>query len=316
MSDEIFLGGKQYVSSKKAATLSSYAQDYIGQLARSGAIDAQRVGGLWYVSMDSLAEYQRNAASYTPSVPVSKSSTETDTIVSFDGKDYVSASRAAKITAYNQDYIGQLARSGKILSRQIGNRWYIERGGLLAHKAEKDRLLAAVQAESVGLVRHEAPQGLTEADRAYAGAGPFLTYVREDGDLMPILGAQNENSDETTKYETPRHEQKNSIPIKVLRTMPSPIPKLRPVMHQKSVRASGKTMLRAAEAGVALTFVIVLSYGFVSIKDTSIYTSNIQKGMSIVQSSALTASAAGAFEHLAGMIEEWIVPEIVYKRPQ
>src|SRR3989344_2053381 len=153
MSDEVFLEGKSYVSAKRASEISGYARDYIGQLARGGLIGAQRVGGLWYVSLDSLTTYQKNADSLTHVQPQKPPQQDLDSIVSFDGKDYVSASKAAKLTSYNQDYVGQLARAGKILSRQIGNRWYVERAGLLAHKSQKDALLGAVQAEAVGLLR-------------------------------------------------------------------------------------------------------------------------------------------------------------------
>ena len=54
MTNEITLEGEEYISSKRASELSGYAQDYIGQLARVAAIDAKRIGGLWYVSLDSL----------------------------------------------------------------------------------------------------------------------------------------------------------------------------------------------------------------------------------------------------------------------
>src|SRR3989344_4642516 len=160
MSDELFLSGKTYVSSKRAADTSGYAQDYIGQLARGGLIDAQRVGGLWYVSMESLSGYKKNADTYQPQPPQTGENQvpDAESIVSFDGKDYVSAGRAAKITGYNQDYIGQLARRGAILSRQIGNRWYIDRDALVSHKTEKDKMLGAVQSASVGISHAIAPE--------------------------------------------------------------------------------------------------------------------------------------------------------------
>src|SRR3990167_8328737 len=66
-----------------------------------------------------------------------KDSVDADSLVSFDGKDHISASRAAKITGYHPDYVGQLARSGAIISRQVGNRWYVDRAALLSHKKEK-----------------------------------------------------------------------------------------------------------------------------------------------------------------------------------
>lgn len=61
MSSEIKVEGDQYVLSKRASKLSGYTQDYIGQLARGGYISAKRVGGLWYISMESLIGYKENA---------------------------------------------------------------------------------------------------------------------------------------------------------------------------------------------------------------------------------------------------------------
>ena len=141
MSDEMTIGGKQYISSKRAAEISDYTQDYIGQLARKRLIDAHRVGGLWYVSMDALLRYKEKAESYIPTPPQNAVLRDRESLVSFDGKDYVSASRAAEITGYHSDYVGQLARSGTVLSKQVGNRWYVERSHIVGHKRKKTACL-------------------------------------------------------------------------------------------------------------------------------------------------------------------------------
>ena len=182
MSNELTIAGENLISSKRAADLSGYAQDYIGQLARKGLIDAKRVGGLWYVSPDSLNAYKSHADTYVPRPPQAEHpSSENDSIISFDGRDYVSAARAAKITGYNQDYVGQLARVGKILSRQIGNRWYVDRDQITNHKSEKDALLGAVQAESVGILSSKnEKQPLSEHSLE-----PFFKYRTEGHDLLP-----------------------------------------------------------------------------------------------------------------------------------
>lgn len=184
MSDTVSLEGKEYISSKRAAEISGYTQDYIGQLARKGGIDAQRVAGLWYVSLDSLNAYKTTADAYKPQPPTRAAASDPEALISFDGKDYISASRAAKVTGYHQDYVGQLARSGAILARQVGNRWYVEREALLAHKREKDALLAAVQAESVGIV----PRPQSERQEVGGGADEesFFKYVHEEDDLLPL----------------------------------------------------------------------------------------------------------------------------------
>jgi hypothetical protein len=308
MSDEIILEGRQYVSAKRASELSGYARDYVGQLARGGLIHAQRVGGLWYISLDSLNEYQQNATSSVPIPPV-KQAHDMDAVVSFDGKDYISAARAAKLTAYNQDYIGQLARGGKIISRQIGNRWYVERAGLLAHKAQKDALLGAVQAEAVGLSRSIMHPEAVEGSTPHQISEPLLTYFSEDQNLMPVL-KQHEST----------HGVKNiqhTVPIHIMRTPTRPQPAPEHRNRARSMRQQRNlpkiSITRAAEAGVALTFVIVLSYGIMTLKDSSVYTVNNSNGRNSARS-ALTANAASALNWVGQTLEQWLSPQLDYKR--
>ena len=175
------MGDENLISSKRASELSGYAQDYIGQLARKGLIQGKRIAGLWYVSLDSLNAYKSDAVTYTSRPPqAAPLVADAESIISFDGQDYVSTSRAARITGYHPDYVGQLARSGKVLSRQIGNRWYVDRDQIIAHKNEKDALLGAVQSESVGI--HVSK----EQKMAYHHSPePFFKYRSETRDLLP-----------------------------------------------------------------------------------------------------------------------------------
>ena len=310
MSDTIHLEGKEFVSAKRASETSGYARDYIGQLARSGLIAAQRVGGLWYVSLESLTEYQKNADSYVPVQP-QKQPQDLDSIVSFDGKDYVSASKAAKLTSYNQDYIGQLARAGKILSRQIGNRWYVERVGLLVHKAQKDALLGAVQAEAVGLLRSGPPSRYLDEYKVAPQHEPegIMKYTQETDDLMPVLqkGIPAEDTIDV------RNDASHAVPIHVVRA-----PQRRRAGAARNirtpVRARGITMITAAKAGVALTFVIVLSYGLVSLKDNSLYTTNATEDAKSRGRGALTANLGGIVDWVTSNIEQLISPQVDYVR--
>ncbi len=52
-----------------------------------------------------------------------------------EGRTFVSARKASEITGYEQDYIGQLARMGRVVARQIGRAWFIDHESLLSHKA-------------------------------------------------------------------------------------------------------------------------------------------------------------------------------------
>ena len=313
MSDTVLLSGKEFTASKKAAQLTGYAQDYIGQLARGGVIEAERVGGLWYVSIDSLNEYKRNADAYKPTLPErARQSTELDSVVAFDGKDYVSASRASKLSGYNQDYVGQLARAGKVLSRQIGNRWYVEREGLLVHKREKDGLLASVQAEAVGLRRPNSQQ-VTPSPRESLHEAHFRYVSESSRDLFPAM-ARNGVAASAQKPDVSSGVQRIAIRTVGTSGNVSRAQKERKLAYNEPRGEARKTMIRAAQSGVALTVIIMLSYGIVTLKDSGIYASLRTRGEGSLKSQSFTASAVGAAESLGATIERLIVPELLYER--
>lgn len=54
MEDQLEIEGKIYISSKRAAEEYGYTKDYIGQMARSGVIEAKLVGRIWYVLEEDL----------------------------------------------------------------------------------------------------------------------------------------------------------------------------------------------------------------------------------------------------------------------
>lgn len=311
MSDTVSISGKEYISSKRAAELSGYAQDYIGQLARKALIDAQRIGGLWYVSLESLYGYKRVAEEFKPLPPRYTPSNDPETLLSFDGKDYMSASRAASITGYNQDYVGQLARSGKVLSRQVGNRWYVEREGILEHKKEKDALLAAVQAESVGLQR---PQPIE--DRRIAASEPYFNYVKDERDLLPVLAIREEPKN--TPQAAPAIENRvetHQVPIRVVsrNLLPLVVQKM-PDTETREERTRGGAFYGTLAAS-ALTVVIVLTFGFSSIQSNALYVFKMPDFGSTANGSA-TASAAQAFDAIGQILENLLVPELTFRRTE
>jgi hypothetical protein len=66
--DELTIGGKRYISARRAAREHRYHSDYIGQLVRAGKVVGQKVGRSWYVEEDSLLKYFNGEA---PQAPVS-----------------------------------------------------------------------------------------------------------------------------------------------------------------------------------------------------------------------------------------------------
>jgi len=193
MTSEIEVDGKKYVTSKSAAKEVGYTQDYIGQLARAGEILAERSGGLWYVNLESIRAHKAHAKEdikkHTKEVSRANKS---DSVVTFDAKEFISSKRASEITGYSQDYVTQLARSGKVLSRRISNRWYVYKNQLLEHKKHNDALLASVQAEALGLKRTE---NETEKYISMRSLAPELTYHSENKDLVPSIPDKNKSND-------------------------------------------------------------------------------------------------------------------------
>lgn len=314
MAQELTIEGKSYVSSKRAAELSGYAQDYIGQLARKQLIDARRIGGLWYVFLDSLTQYQKQAEAYKPQPPVYRpdANAAPDTVISFEGKDYVSALKASSITGYHQDYVGQLARSGAVLSRQIGNRWYVDRQGILEHKKSKDALLGAVQVDAVGLNREQAdvPAAMSESNTE------MLTYFNESSDLMPF---KENNTAEVPVTENRHHAVadkpiiEHAIPEADFR-QPVPVPIRRVATYgggssagsnrQQIRRASGKKSRPLyVLTGALATIVIILTFGITTIKTGSTYTLANR-----MRNTAASLEGLSSLERIADFIEHFIPP--------
>lgn len=60
--DELTIGDKVYISSKRAAKITGYAKDYVGQLCREGRVEARLVGRNWYVLESSITEHRFGSA--------------------------------------------------------------------------------------------------------------------------------------------------------------------------------------------------------------------------------------------------------------
>ena len=56
--DEILIEEKKYISSKRAASVTGYAKDYVGQLCREGRVPARLVGRSWYVLESAINDHR------------------------------------------------------------------------------------------------------------------------------------------------------------------------------------------------------------------------------------------------------------------
>ena len=56
--EEILIEEKKFVSSKRAAKMTGYAKDYIGQLCREGRVPARLIGRSWYVLETAIQDHR------------------------------------------------------------------------------------------------------------------------------------------------------------------------------------------------------------------------------------------------------------------
>lgn len=64
--DELLIEDKKYVSSKRAAQVTGYAKDYIGQLCREGRVPARLVGRGWYVLETAIQDHRFGTTDIQP----------------------------------------------------------------------------------------------------------------------------------------------------------------------------------------------------------------------------------------------------------
>jgi hypothetical protein len=54
--------------------------------------------------------------------------------ITIEDKKYISSKRAAKITGYAKDYVGQLCREGRVPARLVGRNWYVLETAIQDHR--------------------------------------------------------------------------------------------------------------------------------------------------------------------------------------
>jgi len=55
---ELTLNGKTFLTTKRAAEITGYTTDYVGQLARQAKVEAQLVGRNWYIGEESISKHK------------------------------------------------------------------------------------------------------------------------------------------------------------------------------------------------------------------------------------------------------------------
>lgn len=183
--DELEIGGKKYISSKRAAREHRYHIDYIGQLIRGGKIVGKKIGRSWYVEDLSLKNYLRMESGLDPiteEVSEEVSSAETAT-TSSEVETNIDAS-IAEITMKNID-----------ISESKDGSVYAESTEFLEEEISETEDVI----EEITEVRKEftvKPIVLGKVSAAAEEPKKTLNYVRDTEPLIPTLDRKvRENAD-------------------------------------------------------------------------------------------------------------------------
>ncbi len=91
--------------------------------------------------------------------------------LTLDNKKYLSSKRAAQVTGYAKDYVGQLCREGRVNARLVGRNWYVLESSILEHRFGAEEQDAAPEAAPAPMPTWEAPRYMPEPIET----GPALT---------------------------------------------------------------------------------------------------------------------------------------------
>ena len=212
--------------------------------------------------------------------------------LTISGKKYISSKRAAQITGYAKDYIGQLARSKKIEATQVGRAWYVLEGALLGHQGAQQTLentQPIPQASRTGALssRLYSVRQIADIPKTWSRVnyhedrGPLLPSISAKRDEMIITEEHNENNmenkDRSDVYShTTKDISATKIAVTVLGSLSPEQEKMSgirlPEVHQnpltlKREKAIAHFPLRPAllvVAGVSLLVLVPLSGLFVA----------------------------------------------------
>lgn len=113
--------------------------------------------------------------------------------ISVNGEKYVKASSIARELGYTSDYVGQLARAGKIDAKLVGRSWFVSERSIREHKQDRYRSTAQKSRESLQKALAAQKEAtpfeptLRGESNFYRKAVPVAQYELDEHDLVPPL---------------------------------------------------------------------------------------------------------------------------------
>lgn len=154
------------------------------------------------------------------------------------GKKYISSKRASEITGYAKDYIGQLARGGKVPATRIGRAWYVDEVALALHgstesgrpiEAEERRIESDI--ESTKVVLNKVPlsekkiptisHAFSRVDRSLPSTWEPISYYDDEALLFPVTERVSKNNlpilNTSKNKDISSIQEKNNLRVRILR---------------------------------------------------------------------------------------------------
>jgi hypothetical protein len=177
--DELYFDNKKYITTKRAASVANYAKDYVGQLARSGKLDARLIGRNWYISEEALIKH---AFGREPEQYPEEKVTESSVGVESESSEHRSAQVTDSIMDDADSSDKTLRERQEVIETHQGDP--IQNNGL----KYEDGNTEARYNEIV-----EQPIGHAEVEDISSGS---VRYWNDDRDLFPqMIGEQEYNYD-------------------------------------------------------------------------------------------------------------------------
>lgn len=158
------------------------------------------------------------------------------------GKKYISSKRASEITGYAKDYVGQLARGGKVPAQRVGRSWYVDEEEIRRHaginapadiqvaessviQAETDATAIPPVAATARLVALNTLQARQSENGALFKTWGNICYLSDGAGLFPkIVAGGNKNAQDEHKG---GHQNAGNQPIVIKKKMSTGHPVVR-----------------------------------------------------------------------------------------
>jgi len=149
--------------------------------------------------------------------------------IDIGGRRYISSKRAAEITGYAKDYVGQLARGEKVLATRVGRAWYVDEIAIKEHagvavegqKEQGVEKASDIQNETaVGKIAHSSTDKPTvplysvhmrgSTRKPLLNTWSDIKYLEDNSDLLPVLRSKPTSSDDESSH----------IPVRLVAPLP------------------------------------------------------------------------------------------------